>query len=73
MYTFDGLRHRVYTFKDKSHLLQCHYFVNLCLDIHDSSKEKLQPVNFGWKLLGYAYSRSKFVVNAIGAYYKMWL
>ena len=59
---FDDLRHMMYTSTDKTllklpptssaikgHLLRCHYVVNLCINLLDSGKEELRPVNFGWK------------------------
>ena len=34
----------------KGHLLWAYYFINICFNILDTTKPKLQPVNFGWKL-----------------------
>ena len=61
--SFDDLRYLIYTNRKttfpelpptssaiKGHLLRAYYFMNICFYILDTTKPKLQPVNFGWKL-----------------------
>ena len=61
--SFDDLRYATYTTRKtlfsqlpptssaiKGNLLWAYYFINICFNILDTTKPKLQQVNFGWKL-----------------------